>query len=125
MPPVVKVTPLGLSPAGPVLFPETRQSVNVNVPALKIPPPAVNAGAAEAFRTRVKAVELEAERLQQQTMYELAPALQYEPGASVLAAARASVAAYAAISSRPFPPAAVETILGALEKFSGEPDRSI
>src|SRR5689334_5311273 len=90
--------------------------------ALKMAPPAVDAGAAEAFRTRVKAVELEAERLQQQTMYELAPALPYEPAASVPAAARASIAAYAAISPRPFPPAAVETILAAIEKFSGEPD---
>ena len=39
--------------------------------ALKEPPSLMPAGTAEAFRTRVKAVELEAERLQQQAMYEL------------------------------------------------------
>ncbi len=42
--------------------------------ALKTPPALVEAGAAEAFRTRIKAVELEAERLQQEAMYELARA---------------------------------------------------
>ena len=39
--------------------------------ALKAPPALMAAGTAEAFRTRVKAVELEAERLQQEAMYEL------------------------------------------------------
>ena len=82
---------------------------------LKSPPPVVEPGAAEAFRTRVKAVELEAERLQQQTMYDLVPSLPFEPAASPLAAARANVAAYGAATSRTFPPAAVETILRALE----------
>src|SRR5262249_28019883 len=40
--------------------------------ALKSPPGLVAATTAEAFRTRIKAVELEAERLQQEAMYELA-----------------------------------------------------
>ena len=39
--------------------------------ALKSPPGLVEAGAAEAFRTRIKAIELEAERLQQEAMYGL------------------------------------------------------
>ena len=40
--------------------------------ALKSPPPVIAPDAAEGFRTRIKAVELEAERLQQEALYELA-----------------------------------------------------
>ena len=40
--------------------------------ALKSPPPVMAADAAEGFRTRIKAVELEAERLQQEALYDLA-----------------------------------------------------
>jgi uncharacterized protein (TIGR02444 family) len=90
--------------------------------ALKVPPPVVAPGAAEAFRTRVKAVELEAERLQQQTMYALATSLPFEPTQSALAAADANVAAYAATSAKAFPAAAVATILAAFAKVSGETD---
>ena len=38
--------------------------------ALKSPPPVMAPDAAEGFRTRIKAVELEAERLQQEALYE-------------------------------------------------------
>src|SRR5262249_18275707 len=62
--------------------------------ALKAPPPVVAPGAAEAFRTRVKGVELEAERLQQQTMYELAPSLPFAPAAPPAEAAPPNVAAH-------------------------------
>lgn len=86
--------------------------------ALKAPPAIVDAGAAEAFRTRVKAAELEAERLQQQTLYDLAPSLPFETARSASEAARASVEAYAAIGSKAFPPAAVATILAAFDQFS-------
>src|SRR6516162_9432847 len=40
--------------------------------ALKSPPALVEPATAEAFRTRIKAVELEAERLQQEAMYQFA-----------------------------------------------------
>ena len=40
--------------------------------ALKSPPPVMAPDAAEGFRTRIKAVELEAERLQQEALYGLA-----------------------------------------------------
>ena len=40
--------------------------------ALKSPPPVMAPDVAEGFRTRIKAVELEAERLQQEALYELA-----------------------------------------------------
>ena len=47
--------------------------------ALKSPPTLVAGARAELFRTKIKAVELEAERLQQEAMYELAgPARQFE-----------------------------------------------
>jgi uncharacterized protein (TIGR02444 family) len=87
--------------------------------ALRTPPPVVEAGAAEAFRTRIKAVELEAERLQQQTMYELASSLTFEPAPSPGDAARANVAAYQAICPRAFPPAARDTIVAAFDRHAG------
>ena len=62
--------------------------------ALKVPPALVAGPIAEVFRNKIKAVELEAERLQQEAMYALAQA---EPlgreAASSEAAARANVAA--------------------------------
>jgi uncharacterized protein (TIGR02444 family) len=86
--------------------------------ALRIPPPAVEPGAAEAFRTHVKRVELEAERLQQQTMYELVSTLAFDSTSAPGEAARASIAAYQAICPRPFPPAAADTILAAFDRRS-------
>jgi uncharacterized protein (TIGR02444 family) len=91
--------------------------------ALKIPAPVVAPGAAEAFRTRVKAVELEAERLQQQIMYALTPSLPFVGADTTIAAARASIDGYAAVSAKAFPAAAVATILAALAQVSGNTDR--
>jgi uncharacterized protein (TIGR02444 family) len=87
--------------------------------ALKSPPPVVEPGAAEAFRTRVKAMELEAERLQQHTLYGLAPSLRFEPAASALDAARANVAAYQANCPKAFPAEPVATILAAFASYCG------
>jgi uncharacterized protein (TIGR02444 family) len=89
--------------------------------ALRTPPPVVDPGAAEAFRTRIKGVELEAERLQQQTMYELASSLAVESATAPTDAARANVAAYQAICPRPFPSAALDTILAAFAKLPHQP----
>jgi uncharacterized protein (TIGR02444 family) len=77
---------------------------------LKTPPALLDAMAAEAFRTRIKAVELEAERLQQEAMYALA-APSGALSASPAAAARANIAAYEKICVRPFAQPAVETLL--------------
>jgi len=85
--------------------------------ALKSPPPVVESGASEAFRTRIKGVELEAERLQQHTMYALVPSLRFASAPSPAEAARANVAAYAAAMSRTFPPEAAETILRAFAEI--------
>jgi len=79
--------------------------------ALKSPPALVAAPAAEAFRNRIKAVELEAERLQQEAMYALAPL-----GVEVTSedeAARANVAAYERMLSVRFPQPASEALLAA------------
>ena len=83
--------------------------------ALKTPPALVDAGTAEAFRNRIKAVELEAERLQQEAMYALVhDRLLGEEVPSVAAAARANVMGYAEICGRRFAQPAVATVLAAL-----------
>jgi uncharacterized protein (TIGR02444 family) len=83
--------------------------------ALKAPPPLVGAGTAEAFRGKVKAVELEAERLQQQAMYDWTQAApRGKDSASPAAAASAMLADYGLIVGCAFPRAAMDTILAAL-----------
>ena len=81
---------------------------------LKTDAPLLDKGSAEFFRTRIKAIELEAERLQQEAMFALAADLAAEPAPSAAAAARASIAAYQDALGRPFTPAAVDTLIGAL-----------
>ncbi len=85
--------------------------------ALKSPPAAIAPDVAEGFRTRIKAVELEAERLQQEALYELARSgpLGDQTG-SPAEAARGSVAAYEA-TLRPFPKAPIDAVLTALSSF--------
>jgi uncharacterized protein (TIGR02444 family) len=78
--------------------------------SLKHPPELVDAASAEAFRTRIKAVELEAERLQQESMYRL----ELPPGqraASPAEAARISLAAYESICPVPFSRTALDAVL--------------
>jgi uncharacterized protein (TIGR02444 family) len=81
--------------------------------ALKSPPPAMTAEAADSLRNRVKSVELEAERLQQEALYRLAQSGRLgHDAATPVEAARASVAAYQALL-KPMPPAALEAVLSA------------
>jgi uncharacterized protein (TIGR02444 family) len=85
--------------------------------ALKSPPAAIAPDAAEGFRTRIKAVELEAERLQQEALYDLAESGPLGgPATSPDEAARGSVAAYEA-TLKPFPKPSVEAILTAFSRF--------
>jgi uncharacterized protein (TIGR02444 family) len=80
--------------------------------ALKSAPELVAPGSAEAFRNRIKAVELEAERLQQEAMYELArghPLGQAAP--SAVEAAQVNLAAYEAMLAAAFPKSAVAAVL--------------
>jgi uncharacterized protein (TIGR02444 family) len=79
--------------------------------ALKSPPALVALSAAEAFRNRIKAVELEAERLQQEAMYALAPL--GVDAASPDEAARANIAGYETMLNVRFPQGAAETLLAA------------
>jgi uncharacterized protein (TIGR02444 family) len=81
---------------------------------LKSDAPLLDRGSAELFRTRIKAVELEAERLQQEAMYALASGIASETASSATAAARASIAAYQQALGRTLTPAAVDTLIGAL-----------
>jgi uncharacterized protein (TIGR02444 family) len=74
----------------------------------------VERGAAELFRTKIKAVELESERLQQETLFALAAGLATETAPTVEAAARANVAAYEHAMARTFTPAVVDHLLAAL-----------
>jgi uncharacterized protein (TIGR02444 family) len=86
--------------------------------ALRTPPPVVEPGAAEAFRTHVKRVELEAERLQQQTMYELASSMTFGSASAPGDAARRNIAAYQAMCPRAFPQPALATILSAIDRHA-------
>src|SRR5688500_6282273 len=84
---------------------------------IKSPPSAVTPDAAEGFRTRIKAVELEAERLQQEAMYGLAKSGPIgQQAQSKAEAARRSIEAYQA-HLRPFPTGPLNTVLTAFAKF--------
>ncbi len=87
--------------------------------ALKTPPQLVEAGAAELYRTRIKAVELEAERLQQEAMYRRFAAAAPGAEAPSAEAAAANIAAYAQVHDKPFPAGAVETLKAAFTKAHG------
>jgi uncharacterized protein (TIGR02444 family) len=87
---------------------------------LKDGAPLIERNLAELFRTRIKAVELEAERLQQEALFALARRLATTDEPSVEAAARANVAAYERAAERAFTPDAVNMLLAALA--AGEAD---
>jgi uncharacterized protein (TIGR02444 family) len=85
--------------------------------ALKSPPPVMSPQAAEGFRTRIKQVELEAERLQQEALYDLAQSSRFgQPAAPPVRAAQANIEAYQAVLG-PFPPGPLDTLLSAFAKF--------
>ena len=91
--------------------------------ALKLPSALVAGAPAELFRTRIKAVELEAERLQQEAMHELVgPSAMGVASSSLEAAARANIEAYAATCGRAFPSPATETLLAALGRLGCNPE---
>lgn len=84
--------------------------------ALKSPPPVLSTEVAEGFRTRIKAVELEAERLQQEALFQIAERGIGSLAASSVEAAKTSVSAYQVVL-RPFPTAPLEAIFSAFAKF--------
>jgi uncharacterized protein (TIGR02444 family) len=86
--------------------------------ALKSPPPAMAPEAAESLRTRIKAVELEAERLQQEALYGLAESSRLgQPAPSKAEAARDSISSYQGVIG-PFPQGPLATVLSAFANFS-------
>ena len=80
---------------------------------LKTPPEAFAGDAAEALRSRVKAVELEAERLQQEALYGLFGESLGLAGEAGRETARRNVGAYATYLGKGFDEAAVAAILRA------------
>jgi uncharacterized protein (TIGR02444 family) len=76
----------------------------------------VEARATEVFRTRIKAVELEAERLQQEALYAVAQELTTAAESSIALAARANVAAYEQALGRPLAAEPLAVLLGILSK---------
>jgi uncharacterized protein (TIGR02444 family) len=79
--------------------------------ALKSPPSLVPGTTAESFRNRIKAVELEAERLQQEAMFAFPPVGMDADDPEE--AARANVGAYEEMRRVTFPPTATTRLLSA------------
>jgi uncharacterized protein (TIGR02444 family) len=87
--------------------------------ALKTAPAMLTPDVAETFRNRIKAAELEAERLQQEAMYVLAQSGRFRGSAPTpIEAARVNVDAYQA-ALRPFPPRPLDVVLAAFAKNAG------
>jgi uncharacterized protein (TIGR02444 family) len=86
--------------------------------ALKGATTLVEPGKKEAFRTKVKAVELEAERLQQEALYQATRAGPLGIEAAPPAAARANVAAYEGVLDVNFPQQATDLLTGAFDALA-------
>jgi uncharacterized protein (TIGR02444 family) len=72
----------------------------------------------EAFRTKVKAIELDAERLQQEALYAVTQSGPLGAQAAPPAAVRANVAAYERALRISFPKASVDVLLGAFDAIA-------
>jgi uncharacterized protein (TIGR02444 family) len=77
----------------------------------------VEPGKQEAFRNKVKAVELEAERLQQEALYAFTQSGPLGKHAEPLAAVRSNVSAYERIMNVTFPQDAVDVLLVAFDSL--------
>jgi uncharacterized protein (TIGR02444 family) len=80
--------------------------------------PLVARDTAEFFRTRIKAVELESERLEQEALFAMIPSIKTTAAPSVEAAARANVLAYEQALAVAFTPAPLEILIAALANFA-------
>jgi uncharacterized protein (TIGR02444 family) len=78
----------------------------------------VEAGKQEAFRNKVKAVELEAEQLQQEALYNFTKSGPVGTQGSPQAAARANVAAYERAAGASFPKGAVDLLVNAFDAIA-------
>jgi len=77
----------------------------------------IDPGKQEAFRNKVKAIELEAERLQQEALYALSQSSPVGKHAAPPAAARGNVSAYERIMKVTFPQGAIDVVLGAFDSL--------
>ena len=77
----------------------------------------VDPGVQEAFRNKVKTVELEAERLQQEGLYAFAQSDPPGRPAAPNDAARAKISAYARLMAVSFPPNAVALLVSAFDSL--------
>jgi uncharacterized protein (TIGR02444 family) len=80
--------------------------------------PLVARDTAEFFRTRIKAVELESERLEQEALFAMIPSIKTTAAPSVEAAARANVLAYEQALAVAFTPGPLEILFAALVSFA-------
>ncbi len=80
---------------------------------LKGAPTLVEAGKQEALRTKIKAIELEAERQQQEALYARSRSAPRGVKAPPAVAAQGSLAAYESMIGRPFAQTAVDRLLSA------------
>jgi len=83
---------------------------------LKSDAPLVEPGQAGFFRSRVKSLELEAERLQQEAMFAMAEGIAGDRAASRHEAARANVEAYQDIKGHAFSQESVKVLLAAFAR---------
>jgi uncharacterized protein (TIGR02444 family) len=84
--------------------------------------PLVARDTAEFFRTRIKAVELESERLEQEALFAMIPSIETTAAPSVEAAARANVRAYEQALALAFTPGPLEILVAALVSFARRDD---
>jgi uncharacterized protein (TIGR02444 family) len=78
----------------------------------------VTSGKQEDFRSKVKAVELEAERLQQEALYDVARSGPPGTEATPAAAARGNIAAYEHLLSVSFPKQATDILIDAFDRLA-------
>jgi uncharacterized protein (TIGR02444 family) len=86
---------------------------------LKGAPTLVETGKQEAFRNKVKAVELDAERLQQEALYEFTRSGPLGRQAPPKDAARANVGAYERAMGKSFPEKALDVLIGGFDAIEG------
>lgn len=87
---------------------------------LKENAPLVEGEAAQAYRKKVQALELEGEQLQLNAMAALSAKLKPGTAASAGQAAAENIAAFAGVAGKPFPQTAVDTFVRALKAAVNE-----
>jgi uncharacterized protein (TIGR02444 family) len=74
----------------------------------------VEHSAVELFRTKIKAIELESERLEQEALFAMTPSVETVPAESIDAAARSNILAYEEAVAVAFASGPVEIVIAAL-----------